>query len=175
MAFLFVAYRTSMSILSNQNEQGSTIVEFAIVSAFLLGFAITGADFLRLSYQNLTLQFMATQWMRTAVIGPTSTGSTEAQLESNRAVEIVRHTQAVRNGIKASALRLGVSLSDEQLRICPESDPSCLWGASSTGDGGELLMIHIELPMRVLLFEPRGVFARFFSIDAAVVGRNEFF
>lgn len=157
--FAFAAERVNRNLPEFKDSRGATLVEFAIISAFLFFFLVIAAEFLFMCYTAVTMQFIATQAMRQSVVGPPP-GPTPA----------ATYAQVVENRIILSGQALYVSLEPQNIYICPLNatniDLKC--AVDDTGKSGGLVTIYIQKRFAIPFFNFIG-----YTLDALAVGRNE--
>ncbi|MCB0325160.1 MAG: pilus assembly protein [Bdellovibrionales bacterium] len=144
------------SSIPHEADRGSTIVEFAIVSLVFFSLIVIGAELLRLSYTNITLQFAASRALRLAVIGPPEAAPADYD-----------HTTHVKDYFLELTSGLGISVPPESIRICASPNLNC--STDDSGNGGELIAIRATHTIELVLWHTT------YTVSALAVGRNERF
>ena len=139
-----------------RNEAGATLLESAmVVPFFLLGLLCT-FDFLFISYQQLSLQYVLSQTMRDMTIFSFDTSTLRAR-------------------IQAKLQPLGVTIAAaDSVTLCPVEGlgtSSCAPNTVTSGAERELMILQVEKRMTNLLLT-QTVYPNF-RITAEVLGRNE--
>ena len=145
--------RKSRTNPTAERERGATFVEFAISAFFLFWLIIVSAQLLFAAYIGLTLQFVATRTLRTAVVGEGEATATEF------AVALV-------DNAKQLAGQLGVTLRDSDIMICPLDQGFPCQNSPNVGEPNR--------PIGILL-QRRFVITLLFALNLRgfAVGRNE--
>ena len=143
---------------SENNEQGSAMVEFAIVAPVFIIFIFLGIDMLYLCYRAVALQYTVNTVFRETVIGAPET----VVAPYNHGGEMVGRIQDLSSAF-------GITLEPDEISICTESslvDGDCVNPTPFTGEGGELIVININHTTDVLFLDT-------YNLQATAIGRNE--
>ena len=114
-----------------RNERGATLVEHAIVLPIFMVLLIVVLDFLRISYNALTVQFVVANVIRQVSIGEMGNDS-------------------IQSAITRSAKKFGVPISTEQIALCPVSQYPC--SAVVKPEANELVILQVQVPTNGLVF-----------------------
>jgi hypothetical protein len=157
--FTFLTEHVKRNTSKPQNARGATLLEFAVISAFLFFFLIIAAEFLFMCYTSVTMQFIATRALRQSILGPPA-GQPPA----------ATYAEAIENGIIANGHELFVSLDRDHIYICL-ADPNNInikCATDNAGVGDDLISVYIEKRFSIPFFGFLG-----YTLDALAVGKNE--
>lgn len=132
-----------------QLERGATLVEFVIVGPIFLLLLLVIFDLLRLTYNYVTVQYVASRVMRAAVVGPTA-----------RPAEYDTQGEWIRGDVIRLGSSLGLHLEAKDIRICSFTtliastpcydDANCvdLCSAGEADRTGEIIAVQVQIPAR---------------------------
>lgn len=162
-----------MISLSRKNERGATLLEFVLVGPIFLLFLIVSCDLLRLTYQILTIEYVAARVVRQVVVGP-----------GQRPAAYGNQGAWLKNGIVDRAKSMFVPVALENIQICSArrvATGQCFAanGPDYPGDADvsdQIIAVRIEVPNdHGFLWGAKNRLIRFpFKINPVlVVTRNE--
>ena len=136
------------------DQRGATLFEFSIVLPLCLAFLIVSFDLLRVSFNALTVQFVATRVIRQASTGALSSANIENQI-----------INLAGGG--------GVRLTRSDFSLCSIDSYPC--SSVTLGNPNETIVLSINIPVRGLMFGPRPwqLSASQFNLSTSVLGRME--
>ena len=111
------------------DEQGATMVENVIILPFVLAVLVVSFDMLLLSANILTVRYTAARVIREVSLG---------DLDETE----------FRNLVKNFTGRLGVSISDSNISLCPLASYPCSSGVVDFGEPKELLVVELRTPLK---------------------------
>ena len=136
------------------DERGAVFVEHTIALPLFFAILIVGFDLLRISYNAVTVQFVASRVMREASLGLTSASKIQST-----AINL--------------ANKLGVPIKNSDVALCPAAQSRCT--GINPGASLELMVLQIDVPINGLLFGSRLGTTRksVFLLQAAAIGKME--
>jgi hypothetical protein len=144
-----------------RRESGVTTVESAIVLPLFLLLLIVTCDFVRVCWNQLSLQYALTQEMRVC------------QLALNLNANTIRAD--IDSTLQAFGMRLEAA---DLVTICPigifSTNPNCPEGSIVSGQPGELMAFGISKDVNLYFTSVTGAFSRrTLKLKATTLGRNE--
>ncbi len=130
------------------------MIESAIALPMLLILLIATFDLLRISYNLLTVQFVTSRVMRSAVLGDLSANQVQAQLTTE-------------------ARAFGIEIKAENVSLCPIDIHPC--SGVQVGEAQELMVLNVRVPTSGFILGPKslGIGRSIFNLSATNVGRME--
>lgn len=152
---------------TENNERGVTIVEFCIIAPIFFLVLFVSLDFLRLTFQSLTIQFTVTHVLREVIVGP-----------ENRPTQYASQEEWIEGETIALARNFGLTLDGDRIAICPYSQIvagiPCDPAVDNAGSPGELITVQVRSPTSGFSYlgENR-LGSKLYNLSALVVARNE--
>lgn len=146
------------------SDDGATLVEFTFVGLMFLVLLVVTVDLLRLSYNALTVQFVASHVLRSAVLGPSARPSTY-------------DSQAgwIKGGIMDLAGLYGVSVAAGDIEVCsapPAKEPAC--GDEFAEASKEIVAVRVRIDGSSFVMSGiKSLSSSPFRISALALARNE--
>ncbi len=152
---------------SATDERGVTIVEFCIIAPIFFLILFVSLDFLRLTFQSLTLQFTVTHVLREVVVGP-----------DNRPAQYGSQEEWIEGETIALASNLGLTIDGSRIAICPYTQIvagiPCDPAADNAGAPGELITVQVISPTSGFSYLTNNRIGNdLYNLNALVVARNE--
>jgi hypothetical protein len=141
------------------DERGATIVESAIAFPFFLLILLSTIDLLRVIQFDISLHYTLANAARWGIIGerlddPAAPGFPLSREES------------IEQRLQATAQSYGISLSADEIRLCPSTDPHCL--TDFAGNPNDFFLISVSRPISLFAFGGKTI-----AINATVISKNE--
>lgn len=161
----------------SDGQRGSTLVEFVLVGPLFLFLLIVSVDMLRITYNYLTIQYIAGRVMREVSIGPAS-----------RPGSYCTQAEWIQGDLVQLATQLHVPLQTADIRICSfatlVSAPACValgtcadpCTSADAERSGEIIAVEVQIPAREGFFWHDNILLgkKIYPIPPAlIVTRNE--
>lgn len=137
-----------------RNVRGATMVEAAIVLPLFLIVLILGIDLLRVSFNVLSLRFVAARVMRDVSIGTLNQWN-------------------LKNSTINLAQKFGTTIERNQISVCELSDYPCTSGDVDLGDPGDLLILEIRPSVQGFILSHVTLVSTALDIKVTVIGKRE--
>ena len=148
----------------NKKESGAVVVEFCISVGLFFFLNIVFLELLYTFFLSLSLQFVASRAMRSAVIGPLDQETAQvASYDSSSYALYISHKLA------NDASNFGVTLLSENIFVCPVKSGTVTCSQQSAAEPGELMTIYIRLK------HPIFVYLKELELSSLAVGKMQRF
>ena len=140
----------------SQNERGAVLIESTIALPIFFAILVVGFDLLRISYNAVTVQYVASSVMRQASLG---------KMDASK----------LQDYVLGAARERGVPLMPEDVALCSANlDPDDCIGITA-GDSIQLMILRINVPIRGYVFRSKlgGTKATRYFLQASSLGRME--
>ena len=111
------------------DERGATMVENVIILPFVLAVLVVSFDLLLLSVNILTVRYTSARVIREVSLG---------DLDETE----------FRSLVKSFTGKLGVSIADSNISLCPLASYPCTAGVIDFGQPRELLVVELRTPLK---------------------------
>ena len=144
--------------MRQRSNRGSIMVEFVVALPIFAIVLFVGMQLALVAFKAASLNFVLTKGARWAILGETTNG--DSRLVS------------IENKIKEFAGTYNISLSDQEVYVCPPNTPYCLSGEENTFNGGpqgEYVQYSARIPVATFFGSIR------LQLAASTLGKNELF
>ena len=133
-------------------ERGATLIEATVGILAGLFLILLGIDLIRLTYVNFAGNYVVNEAARWSTYGETLPG--------------LDRIASIKSFTKDTGDSFGLKIEDEQIHICPTSNPDCI--VESAGGSQQFFTIRVTYPVQLLAF-----FREQFSFGFEAVAKNE--
>lgn len=139
------------------HELGAVFLEYALTLPIFLGIIFVSADLIRVLYQSVSLEYSVATASRWAILGNTMPDPLDptTSLERLDSVKLV---------VREAAQKLGVTLTNQEIRLCRATNANCV--TESVGDPDERMLLTVTKPTRMVI-------GMLINLKSSVIFRNE--
>jgi Flp pilus assembly protein TadG len=144
-----------------RTNRGSVFVEYAFSLPIFLALIFTSFDIVRYLYQSVSLQYSVAAASRWAIVGDTLDDPANPHVKLDR-------VSSIKYKIRQTAQKYGVSLSDSDIKICQDSDVTCVTDNANAASALQTMTLVVAKNFKTFI-------GASISLKASVVVSNENF